>query len=209
MWFQRPHAGHPNGRTRVSDINSQPSMAFLASIKIRYLELHCMPYEFQSAVQCGVQHFTLFFHFCKSLYSVTEKFSVLMFGSESETGVELKYIWHGSSWTNWLELEGCCCWSPPASTTEFDDIHWGLPESLLVIQWYSCGAFLHNFTGFSICLDVAIMFVRIEIVFVWNGIYTQPTCGSTPVRHRNVILMYLSKNWEVQLAKNKMSVLTF
>lgn len=97
MWFQRPHAGHPNGRTRVSDINSQPSMAFLASIKIRYLELHCLPYEFQSAVECGVQHFTLFFHFCKSLCSVTEKFSVLMFASESETGVELNTFGMGAA----------------------------------------------------------------------------------------------------------------
>lgn len=158
-------------------------MPFLASVKIRYLERHCLPYEFQS-VEYNIS--LSFFHFCKSLYSVTEKFFSFNVWIWIWDWSWVLYIWHESSWTNWVELEGCCRWSLPAS----DDIHWGLPESLLVIQWYSiCGAFLHNFTGFSICLDVVIMFVRLEIVLVWNGIYTQPTCGNTPVHHRYVIMI--------------------
>lgn len=114
-----------------------------------------------------------------------------MSGFESGTGVEPNTFGIGAAEQTDQSLKAAV-----------PDLLLRLPQSLMIStrvcqnhQCYSiCGTFHHNFTGFSICLDVAIMFVRLQIVFIWNGIYIQPTCGSTPVRHRNVILMYLSKD---------------
>lgn len=83
-----------------------------------------------------------------------------MIGSESEIGVE------GAAEQTEQSLKAAVA-DLRLRLPEFDEIHRGLPESLLVIQWYSiCCRFQHNFTGFSICLDVAIMFVKLEIVLV-------------------------------------------